>query len=104
MALYGVFGTHTPEACPLNNPVNRKDVIEMSEKLSEVAQEHHVELKHQFHSALEHNFVWIVDAENGHIVQKFLIELEWSKFNTMKIFPVGTFKTLVEELRKIEQV
>ena len=45
----------------------------MSEKLTELAQENHVELKEQFHSALEHNFVWIVDAENGHTVQKFLI-------------------------------
>jgi hypothetical protein len=62
MALYEVFGSHTPEACPLNNPVNRKLVIEMSEKLAELAQENHVELKGQFHSALEHNFVWIVDA------------------------------------------
>jgi hypothetical protein len=104
MALYEVFGSHTPEACPLNNPVNRKLVIEMSEKLAELAQENHVELKEQFHSALEHNFVWIVDAENGHTVQKFLIKLEWAKFNTMRIFPLGTFKTLVEELRKLEQV
>ena len=104
MALYGVFGSHTPEACPLNNPVNRKLVIEMSEKLAELAQENHVELKEQFHSALEHNFVWIVDAENGHTVQKFLIGLEWAKFNTMRIFPIGTFKMLVEELRKLEQV
>jgi hypothetical protein len=45
MALYEVFGSHTPEACPLNNPVNRKLVIEMSEKLAELAQENHVELK-----------------------------------------------------------
>jgi len=102
MALYEVFGSHTPEACPLNNTLNRKLVIEMSEKLAELAQENHVELKEQFHSALEHNFVWIV--ENGHTVQKFLIGLEWAKFNTMRIFPIGTFKMLVEELRKLKQV
>ena len=82
MALYEVFGSHTTEACPLNNPVNRKLVIEMSEKLAELAQ----------------------DAENSHTVQKFLIGLEWAKFNTMRIFPIGTFKMLVEELRKLEQV
>jgi len=68
------FGSHTKEACPLNNPVNRKLVIEISEKLPQLAQENHVELKEQFHSALEHNFVWIIDAENSHAVQKFLIE------------------------------
>ena len=69
-------------------------------QVSELAQ-HHVELDSSF-IPLEHNFVWIVDAENGHIVQKFLIELEWSKFNNED--PVGAFKTLVEELRKTEQV
>jgi hypothetical protein len=73
LAHHGIVRCHTPEACPLNNPVNRKLVIEMSEKLAELAQENHVELKEQFHFALEHNFVWIVDAENGHTVQKFLI-------------------------------
>jgi hypothetical protein len=104
MAFYEVFGSHTPETCPLNNPVNRKLAIEMSEKLAELAKENHVELKEQFHSALEHNFVWIADAENGHTVQKFLIGLEWAKFNIMRIFPIGTFKMLVEELRKLEQV
>lgn len=45
------FGSHTTEACPLNNSVNRKLVIEMSEKLPQLAQENHVELKEQFHSA-----------------------------------------------------
>jgi hypothetical protein len=54
--------------------VNRKLAIEISEKLPQLGQENHVELKEQFHSALEHNFVWITDAENGHAVQKFLIE------------------------------
>ena len=98
------FGSHTTEACPLNNPVNRKLVKETSEKLPQLIQENHVELKEQFHSALEHNFVWIIDAENSHAVQKFLIGLEWAKFNTMRIFPIGTFKMLVEELRKLEQV
>ena len=68
------FGSHTTETCPLNNPVNRKLVKETSEKLPQLAQENHVELKEQFHSALEHNFVWIIDAENSHAVQKFLIE------------------------------
>jgi len=63
------FGSHTKEACPLNNPVNRKLVIEISGKLPQFAQENYVELKEQFHSALEHNFVWIIDAENGHSVQ-----------------------------------
>jgi hypothetical protein len=104
MVLYGVFGSHSPEACPRNNPANRKLVIQISEKLTELAQENHVELKEQFHSALEHNFIWIVDAENGHIVQKFMVELEWAKFHTMRIFPIGTFKMLVEELRELEQV
>jgi hypothetical protein len=56
MVLYGVFGSHSPEACPRNNPANRKLVIQISEKLTELAQENHVELKEQFHSALEHNF------------------------------------------------
>ena len=77
-------------------------MIEISEKLPELARKNHVELKEQFHSALEHSFLWIFDAQNGHVVQGFMIESGWAKFNKMKIFPIGTFKNVVEELKKLE--
>ncbi len=102
MVLYGVFGSHTTESCPLNNPENRKLVIRISEKLTELAQKNHVDVKEQFHSALEHNFLWVLEAENGHVVQRFMLESGWAKFNAMRIFPIGTFKNVVEELKKLE--
>jgi hypothetical protein len=103
MVLYGVFGSHTTQECPLNNSVTRKLVIEISEKLPELARKNYVDLKEQFHSALEHNFLWILEAENGHVIQRFMIESGWAKFNKMKIFPIGTFKNVVEELKRLEQ-
>jgi hypothetical protein len=103
MVLYGVSGSHSTQECPLNNSKNRKLVIEISKKLPELARKNHVELKEQFHSALEHSFLWIFDAQNGHVVQGFMIESGWAKFNKMKIFPIGTFNNVVEELKKLEE-
>lgn len=104
MVLYGIFGSHTTEACPLNNRNNRKIMIEVSQRLADVAQRNQIELKQQFHSALEHNFLWILDAQNGHVVQKFMIELGMAKFNSMKIFPIGTFQNVVDECKRLEQL
>ncbi|HEX9317973.1 MAG TPA: hypothetical protein VF884_03460 [Nitrososphaeraceae archaeon] len=104
MVLYGISGNHATEACPLNNQDNRALMLEISQRLAEVAQRNHIELKEQFHSALEHNFLWILDAQNGHVVQKFMIELGMAKFNSMKIFPIGTFQNVVDECRRLEQL
>lgn len=102
--LYGIFGNHTTELCPLNNNVNRVLMIDISKRLTDISTRNHVNLKHQFHSALEHSFFWILDAENGHVVQKFMIELGMARFNSMKIFPIGTFQNFVDECKKLEQL
>jgi hypothetical protein len=64
----------------------------------------HVEFEQQFHSALEHNFSWILDAQNGHVVQKYMIELGMAKLNSMKIFPIGTFENVVTQCKRLEQL
>jgi hypothetical protein len=104
MVLYGISGNHATEACPLNNHDNRTLMLDISQRLAEVAQRNHIELKQQFHSALEHNFLWILDAQKGQVVQKFMIELGMAKFNFMKIFPIGTFQNVVDECKMLEQL
>lgn len=112
MILYGIFASRTKERSLLNNYTNRILVIEVSKRLSEVAK-NNVEVREQFHSALDHNFLWIIDAENAHEVQRFMRESGITKFNAMRIFPVGTFQSVVmnaknwirlERYRKLQQV
>jgi len=39
MGLYGVYGSHTTEACPLNNQQTRQMVIEGGPKFKDVAEQ-----------------------------------------------------------------
>jgi hypothetical protein len=95
MGLYGIFGRHSPESCPLNNLENRKLVIRMDEQLASVVDKTKVKIQQQYHSELEHTFLWIVDADDGHSVQNFAVESGWAKFNSLKIVPLITYKDVV---------
>ena len=96
MSLYGIYGSHTTESCPLYNIENRKLIIKTHDQLKEIANKNDVKLLQQYHSALEHTFTWIVDAKEAHSVQNFMIESSWAKFNTVKIVPLGTYEHLID--------
>ena len=38
----------------------------------------------QYHSALEHTFLWIVDADEPHMIQQFCIDSVTASFNSVK--------------------
>jgi hypothetical protein len=72
MALYGIWGTHTVESCPLNNAESRKVVISAPADLEPFAKKYKInKIVGTFHSALEHNFLWVVDAEDPHLIEQF---------------------------------
>ena len=54
MALYGIFGIHSVESCPLNNAENRNLVIKMAKELDKVANRNNTHILHRYHSGLEH--------------------------------------------------
>ncbi|HEX5891405.1 MAG TPA: hypothetical protein VFY41_00960, partial [Nitrososphaeraceae archaeon] len=87
MALYGIYGSHTTESCPLNNIQSRKIVLNMVEDFDNIANKNRIKVLEQYHSALEHTFLWIVDTENAHSVERFMIESGWAAFNAVKIVP-----------------
>jgi hypothetical protein len=95
MGLYGIFGSHSPESCPLNNLEIRKLVVTMDKELATAVDKTKVKIQQQYHSGLEHTFVWIVDAEDGHAVQYFAVESGWHKFNSLKIVPMIEYKDVV---------
>jgi hypothetical protein len=55
MSLFGIYGEHT-QACPLYNEQNRKFLLANA----------------KFHSALEHTFLWVVDADNPHLIEELM--------------------------------
>jgi hypothetical protein len=70
MGLYGISGEHTQEACPLYNEENRKYLLKVAPTIEKNAQEYNVKMLHQFHSGLEHTFLWIVEADNAHLIEE----------------------------------
>ena len=66
MALYGIYGSHTTESCPLNNREVAERVVAVAESdVQSTASKYKIsEIVGQYHSALEHTFLWIVDAED----------------------------------------
>ena len=103
MALFGIYGRHEIADCPLNNEDTAKMVItsgesDMSVNLSQYKIHNIVG---QFHSGLEHTFLWIVDAEDAHLIQQWAIETGIAKFNEVKIVPLITFEQVIQTTKKV---
>ncbi len=105
MALYGIYGRHEIKDCPLNNAESRKFVAEVAKRdMSSVLPKYKInKVVGRYHSGLEHTFLWILDAEDPHLIQKFAIEGGIASFNEVKIVPLMTFDDVVREIAKVDQ-
>ena len=95
MSLYGIYGSHSVEACPVNNREIAKKLISFAETdLTPLLSKYHIhKILGQYHSAFEHTFVWIVDAEDPHLIEEFALETGLASFNKLTLVPL---KTLAE--------
>jgi len=92
IALYGLYGSHSVEACPVNNLENAKKLVAFAESdptplLSKCRIN---DVLGQNHSAFEHTFVWIVEADDPHLIEEFALEAGLSSFNSLTIVPLKT--------------
>ena len=103
MALFGIDGIHTTDACPLNNDSSAKILLQAENiNLEDLAQKYKInKILGQYHSALEHTFLWILDAEDPHLIQQFCIESGIASFNAVKIIPMITFQQVIETVKKV---
>lgn len=103
MALFGIDGIHTTEACPLNNSTSAKLILKAENfNLEELKQKYKInKILGQYHSALEHTFLWILDAEDPHLIQQFCIESGLASFNAVKIIPLITTQQAIETVKKV---
>lgn len=102
MGLYGIYGSHTTESCPLNNQKSRKMVIEGGPQFKKLAEADNVKVIGQYHSGLEHTFLWIVDAKDAHSVEKLMVKAGVHSFNALTIVPLNTFDGVIEKCKQIE--
>lgn len=103
MALYGIYGRHEIETCPWNHKDNAKRVIDIaSSDLSEMLPKYKINnIIGQYHSGLEHTFLWVLDAEDPHLLQQWAVDVGTASFNEVKIVPLVTFQGVAEGAKKI---
>ena len=104
MALYGVYGRHEIKDCPLNNEASRKVVLDNIKQDPNVGTNYKInKVIGRYHSGLEHTFLWIVDAEDPHLIQQRAIDTGMASFNEVKIVPLMTFDDVIEVSKKLQQ-
>jgi len=103
MALFGIDGIHATEACPLNNSNSAKLLLKAEHfNLNELGEKYKIrKILGQYHSALEHTFLWILEAEDPHLIQQFCIESGLASFNAVKIIPLITTQQAIETVKKV---
>ena len=103
MALFGIFATHSPESCPLNNKQSKDTMIMIDEKIKSITEEFHVRKIHGFSmTGLEHEWVIIVEADSPHEIETMCIEVGISAFNTVKIVPLSNFGDVMKKVKEIQ--
>jgi Domain of unknown function (DUF3303) len=99
--MYGIYGEHTQEACPLYNEEIRRWLLASLPNQEKTAQKYGVRILQQYHSALEHTFLWAVEAENAQSIEEFMAKTA-GRFNTLRIVPLITFQEVIERCKKVE--
>ncbi len=92
--LWGIYGAHDKHDCPVNNRETAKEVIAVSMKdLRPLMAKYGVTaIVDQYHSGLEHTFLWAVKTKEPHKLEEFSIELGIARWNDLKFVPLRTFK------------
>ena len=103
MALYGIYGRHEIDTYHWNHKENAKRVIHMAESdLAGMLPKYRInKIIDQHHSGLEHTYLWILDAEDPHLIQQFAVDSGAASFNEIKIVPLITFQGVAEGSKKI---
>jgi hypothetical protein len=102
METYGIYGTHTTEACPMNNKENRKLLLNVASTFEKDANAKGIKVISMYHSGLEHTFEWIVEASGAHAIQELLVETKVATFNATKIVPIWTTQDAAKYLKTLE--
>ncbi len=101
--LWGIYGAHSRHDCPVNNKETAKEVIALSVRdLGPLMEKYGVTaIVDQYHSGLEHTFLWVVETTEPHNLEEFSIELGVARWNDLKFVPERTFEMVVSDVRAL---
>ena len=101
--LWGIYGAHDKHDCPVNNRQTAIEMIELSQTdLAPIMEKYGVTaITDQYHSGLEHTFLWVVETTAPHQLEEFSIELGVARWNDLKFVPERTFGDVITDIRAI---
>ncbi len=101
--LWGIYGAHNRHDCPVNNKATAKEVIALSQRdLGPLMEKYGVTaVVDQYHSGLEHTFLWAVETKEPHKLEEFSIELGIARWNDLKFVPERTFADVISDVRAL---
>lgn len=98
--LFGVFATHSPELCPLNNKNSKKIFMELKIKMEKEMKKYNINKIIEFYmSVLEHEWIIIIDAVHAHDIEKLCIDVGISSLSTVKIVPMNLYDQTMKKLQ-----
>lgn len=98
--LFGVFATHSPESCPLNDKCSKKMLLQVKVKMEANKKKYNITKTVGFYiSALEHLWILILDAKSAHEIEQFCIEIGITTISTIKIVPISDLDMLLKKLQ-----
>jgi len=98
--LFGIFATHSPESCPLNNKNSKKIFLEIQKNMKKNLKKFNVNKIIGFYmSVLEHQWIIIIDAKNAHNIENLCIAVGISAISTVKIVPMNDFEVIVKRVQ-----
>ncbi len=103
MSLYGVYGEHTIADCPLNNKKTRQIVYNTQANLQGDAEAVGAKLIAQYHSGLEHTFLWVFESPDAKRLEEIMIKTGPASFNACRIVPLLSFDQLANRLRELDK-
>ncbi len=98
--LFGVFATHSPESCPLNNQKSRRIFLDIQNKMKANVRKFNIfKIIGFYMSVLEHQWIIIVDAKNAHDIEQLCIAVGISAISTVKIVPMNDFRVALKRIK-----
>lgn len=97
--LFGVFATHGPELCPLNNEKSMKVFLKIKSNMDKEIKKYSINKIVEFYmSVLEHEWIIVIDAVNAHDIEKLCIDVGISSISTVKIVPMNRYSDTIKKL------
>jgi hypothetical protein len=81
--LFGVFATHSPESCPMNNETSKETFLNLKDRLD-------TEMK---------KYIIIIDAIHAHDIEKLCIDTGIASTSIVKIVPLNKYEDLTKKIQ-----